>query len=46
MVTVDPLWWTGSVSCTGLQSMSGPDVTEPVGPIDLEVDWACAGKTD
>lgn len=45
-VTVDPLWWTGSVSCTGLQSMSGPDVPQPVGPIDLEIQWACAGITE
>ncbi len=42
-VTVDPLWWTGSVSCTGLEASveDGADA----GPVDLTATWSCQGTS-
>ena len=41
-VVVDPLWWTGSLQCTGLGLATSEGAT--AGPIDLDANWACLGR--
>lgn len=44
IVTIDDLWWSGSMTCTGLLDDSFGDEPVEVGPVDFTLSWECFGR--
>lgn len=44
-VTLDELWWGGTVECTGLAAEVQGETAEDYGPFDLSIEWRCQALT-